>query len=396
MTNHEINTKLRAAVESSVPDVWEGISAGLQQDAAQASPVVAGNKAGVSAARTKRPPRWLGYVLTAAAAVALTLGTVWGVVQYTNTVDSVVMLDVNPSVKLTATSRERVISAVALNTDGEKVLADMDLAGTDLEVAVNALMGSMLRQGYIDNLANSVLLTVQNPDAAKSRALQEKLSEDIDGQLAAASVASSILSQSLPGDAAQQALAEAHGISAGKVALIQKVLEKNPHLTFESLVGLSVNELNLLLKGTDDVEGLASTGRPSEDVYIGAVAAEKAALRHAGVAAADAILQRTEMDFDDGVMVYDVEFTANGMEYEYEIDALDGRVVSHEVVTSTLTPQPQVSSSGSAQPPAIQPQPQLEQQPAAPQAPVDDHDDDWDDDRDNVDDDNDDDNDDDD
>lgn len=374
MTNREINKKLKAATEAAVPDVWERISAGCDGEIVPVETALTVVET-TDAPPKKHRPRWLSYALTAAAAIAVTLGTVFGVNQYTNHVDSVVILDVNPSIELTANSKDRVVDATALNADGEAVLDGMDLAGTDLQVAVNALVGSMLSHGYIDELANSILLTVENPNTEKGRALQEKLSADIDGQLTAASLASSVLSQSLAADREARELASTYGISVGKVALIQKVLEKNPHLTFEALVGLSVNELNLLLKGVDGVEGLTSTGQPSDKGYIGTKAAKKAALTHAGIAKADATFEKVEMDFDDGMMIYDVDFTAWGVEYEYEINALDGSVISFEPAPQPAgqtpqyqpaQPQPQAPVAETPQP---QPQPQPAEQSQAPQPP---------------------------
>ena len=56
----------------------------------------------------------------------------------------------------------------------------MDLKGVDLDVAVNAIIGSMLKNGYIDELRNSVLVSVENDDAAKGAALQERLTAEIE------------------------------------------------------------------------------------------------------------------------------------------------------------------------------------------------------------------------
>lgn len=58
--------------------------------------------------------------------------------------------------------------------------------------------------------------------------------------------------------------------------------------------------------------------------------AKAAALAHAGITQAQA-WQRTELDRDDGRLVYDVEFYAADREYDYEIDAFTGAVVKHEV-----------------------------------------------------------------
>lgn len=37
------------------------------------------------------------------------------------------------------------------------------------------------------------------------------------------------------------------------------------------------------------------------------------------------------MDYDDGIQKYDVEFYYNNMEYNYEIDANTGNIVSYEL-----------------------------------------------------------------
>ena len=41
---------------------------------------------------------------------------------------------------------------------------DMDFSGSSLDVAVNAIIGSMLQNGYLNELANSVLISVDNND----------------------------------------------------------------------------------------------------------------------------------------------------------------------------------------------------------------------------------------
>ncbi|MCD8129107.1 MAG: PepSY domain-containing protein, partial [Oscillospiraceae bacterium] len=38
-----------------------------------------------------------------------------------------------------------------------------------------------------------------------------------------------------------------------------------------------------------------------------------------------------KLDRDDGVYVYEVEFTVGWLEYEYEIDAASGSILSFEI-----------------------------------------------------------------
>ncbi|MCD8119775.1 MAG: PepSY domain-containing protein, partial [Lachnospiraceae bacterium] len=58
--------------------------------------------------------------------------------------------------------------------------------------------------------------------------------------------------------------------------------------------------------------------------------AKAIALEHAGVDAADATFTKTELDVDNGVSEYDIEFTANGYEYEYEVSVTSGVVLKSE------------------------------------------------------------------
>ena len=57
---------------------------------------------------------------------------------------------------------------------------------------------------------------------------------------------------------------------------------------------------------------------------IGAEAAKNAALNHAGCAAGDVVFTKVERDYDDGWLIYEIEFYKGGLEYEFEIDGTSG------------------------------------------------------------------------
>ena len=66
--------------------------------------------------------------------------------------------------------------------------------------------------------------------------------------------------------------------------------------------------------------------------------AEKAALEHAGVAEKDAVYVTAKPDYEDGRQVYDVEFFSGNTEYDYEIDAATGEVISFDHDIENYTP----------------------------------------------------------
>jgi len=57
--------------------------------------------------------------------------------------------------------------------------------------------------------------------------------------------------------------------------------------------------------------------------------AEAIALEHAGVTADEAVGLHTVMEIDNGRQEYDVEFRSGHLEYEYEIDAASGTILSY-------------------------------------------------------------------
>ena len=52
-----------------------------------------------------------------------------------------------------------------------------------------------------------------------------------------------------------------------------------------------------------------------------------AALQHAGVPGAQAMMKKCQLDYEHGRQVYEIEFYFNGMEFEYDIDANTGAVL---------------------------------------------------------------------
>ena len=71
----------------------------------------------------------------------------------------------------------------------------------------------------------------------------------------------------------------------------------------------------------------------AESNDIGEEAAKKIALEHAGIAEADASYLWVGRDYDDGRHEYDVEFFSGNKEYDYDIDAVDGTILSFDSET---------------------------------------------------------------
>ncbi len=242
-------------------------------------------------------------------------------------VASTIGIDVNPSIELTINKNEKVLDVIANNDDAKIILEGMDLSGSNINVAVNALIGSMVRNGYIDELANSILISVDNPDSAESERLRQKIVDELNSFINSGNNIS-VVSQSISSNSDAEALAKQYGISVGKLELIEKLIAKNNLYTYEGLKDLSINELNLLLG--DTTENVTTSGSASDKAYIGKNKALEIVYEDAGISASDVTTSKVEMDYDDGLMVYEVEFYYNSREYDYEVDAINGAIIKAE------------------------------------------------------------------
>lgn len=65
-------------------------------------------------------------------------------------------------------------------------------------------------------------------------------------------------------------------------------------------------------------------------------AAQKIALEHAGVKAADATITKSKLDYEDGHQVYDIEWYAGGAKYDYEIAVDTGEIISFAYEEKTM------------------------------------------------------------
>ena len=348
MANKDTEQKIKQAFSNAVPDIRDSILSDCKTQKGAVIIMTDTNKRTFS----------LRHLAGIAAAFVLLIGGMAGFQTYraNYSVASTVSLDVNPSIEIQVNKKEEVLSVNPRNEDARIVVGDMDFKGSNLDVAINALIGSMLRNGYLNELANSILISVDNQDPAKSAELQEHLANEINAVLQSGTFDGAVLSQSISADSNLRKLAETYGITLGKAQLIQQITQQNTFYSFEDLVSLSINELNLLTEsGNLNLTNVNSLGTASDKAYIGQEKAKQTALSHAGASAVKLTEYEIELDFEHGAMVYEIEFKCEGFEYDYEIDAVSGAVLKSEkepddnyIPSQTDTTQPEAENSSQA------------------------------------------------
>ena len=135
------------------------------------------------------------------------------------------------------------------------------------------------------------------------------------------------------------ALADA-GVSAGSAVFTKTKLDRDDGrmvYEVEFYSGTTEYEYKIdaatgkILSAERDTNGSAAPGGSTGAGTISADRAKEIALADAGVSAGGAVFTKVKLDWDDGRTVYKVEFYAGSMEYEYEISAETGSIISRDI-----------------------------------------------------------------
>lgn len=100
---------------------------------------------------------------------------------------------------------------------------------------------------------------------------------------------------------------------------------------FEYEYTVSAYDGTILKRVWDKKEMAKATPAPqTESAFIGTDKAKTLALKHAGLGEKSVSYKEAKLDRDDGRYVYEIEFVYEGMEYEYEVDALTGKILKSQ------------------------------------------------------------------
>lgn len=290
LTDQEVEYMLAKAVVQQVPDIYQ------QASSAPITPMTVVDEI----VPRQFPRQRLHWQRLAAACVLLVLcaGGIFSWLWFST--KAVVSIDVNPSVALSLNRFEYVIDTQAGNTDGAEVLDDLSLKNLKLSTALDALMGAMSRKGYLDDQAQ-ISVFVDGSDDDFNRELYDEITDDL---------------AHLAPDAVTQ---------VGESATNEQTTEQpagNEQTTEQPSAEQPV--------AGQTTEQPVTGQQPQQSASITEEQAKEIAANHAGVAVADVTFHSVSLEEDDGRRVYDVEFYSGSTEYDYEIDATTGDILSYD------------------------------------------------------------------
>lgn len=239
-----------------------------------------------------------------------------------------IAIEANPSILLELDEDDVVIAVVQSNEDAAIILGDMDLVGVDSNIAINAIIGSMVIHGYISEITNSVLLSVQSEDMQKENELLTTYTKIISDMLSNSAINGSVISQRLLYEKDAEDLADLLGISEAKAELILDIVEIDPRLDVNEIAKLSIHDLNLLLEAKNYAfDNINHSGSASTLGVIDTEDALQFALDYLNIFMTDVLEYDIELEQEDGALIYELDIETNDSSYEVKINAKNGDIV---------------------------------------------------------------------
>ena len=237
----DIENKIKEEFEQNTPDLKQSILSRCKN-----TPQIEPQK--------KETPAFLKRILVALVCLVVFVGG--GILGYfipapinQAKAETMVYLDVNPSIKIALDENNYVIECVPTNDDAIKVIDGMNLKNVELKTAINAIVGSMYIKGYLKSEDNSMLISVDTADEKNTNAFLEYITDKVNEVFSSSQMECAILAQAVSDTEELKRRAEEYGISIGKMHLIDKISQSSEDVfDFDSaqLSQMSIKDLNLM------------------------------------------------------------------------------------------------------------------------------------------------------
>lgn len=163
-------------------------------------------------------------------------------------VTSTIILDINPSIKLSLDKEDVVVDAVALNEDANEIVEDV--SGKDIKAAIEIINSRLIEKEFIKD-DTVILLNVEGEVSTSD--VSNIINEDFKAKNKEIQIIETKATES------SKQLSEKYNISVSKAAYIESIIEANPELKIEDLKDKSVTEITDIKENKQEKTTAATT-----------------------------------------------------------------------------------------------------------------------------------------
>lgn len=178
-------------------------------------------------------------------------------------------IDINPSIELAVSVDSKVISARGLNSDGEKVLAEVNIKKLNLREAVELIVAQAIADQYLKEKDDNVILaTLTVNEGAEPVVSLDSIYDAVINQVESKNVDAEVIIEPVKPELRQEA--EKSGISTGRYFLLLKSGEKGVPVSVSEINSMSLGKLEKVKKVTFvelfDQGGEESSRKPANEI----------------------------------------------------------------------------------------------------------------------------------
>lgn len=275
---------------------------------------------------------------------------------------TILYLDVNPSIAITLSAKEKVLALDARNDDGEAILEDLEFKGKSLEFLTLEIIHRLKSENYLQSSADVLLVSVYSKNTQRANEEIERFDVLLKDALKKTEVDPILIMQTMQPSGTLEQLAEDFDIPESRLHFIGLLMRFNSNLVLEELVTMSLQELLAIAeeqkldlspiltpevieniqatspvvpyettKGiTDAPSTTATTTIQKSTELISEDAAVSIALNYVQ---GQILKVEFDDDFSDGDdrPEYEIDILASNLLYELEIDAQTGAIVDVDI-----------------------------------------------------------------
>ena len=276
----------------------------------------------------------------------------------------VITLSINPKINIHYDDEGKVVDLSAGNEDGEKVIANMqDYIGKDAKEVIGDLVKEIHAEGYfvedVDGYTKDIIIQIKDGSLMPSDNYLIELEEEVRETVAEMNILSNtttiveedyIESSEIPTEygkviskeKAKEIALKRIDLAAEQVDFVKVELDQENNVykyeveiyvkdikyevdidvTSGSVLDIDVEHVDL----NDIDDDFFETSE-----HIGKENAKKIALAKMGLSETEVSKLESEFELDKNIAKYEVSFIKDGIEYEYDINALTGEIVDEDI-----------------------------------------------------------------
>ena len=242
-----------------------------------------------------------------------------------------VYLTINPELEMTLSKNGRVLFLEPLNGDGAALIHDYEYKGKDRDEVIRELIELSIEDEYLSD-GGKVALSVSSKNLEWSEKLCSEImdnSDDISGRDYTSKIEESsdntiVFTVSKGDEEHEQNTSSTENTSENSSA---------PTESTTAPTSAPTENTSAAQESTSAPTYAPTENTSAQSSFISDSRAKEIAFAHSGIDPSSAVIEKVELEEDDGIWEYEVEFKSGSVEYKYKINAANGNIIDFEKET---------------------------------------------------------------